>query len=357
MLKKVRRALRDGASRGEELHERLWRLDKERTTLDQALALAGAEMEFDAEAFGLKMAAPHSIELARRGKNQSLNQVIRELGELEKLRRIRFNATLGLLSFSSPGPRVDQPGRMRRDALRFIRTLRKMDRLLAPFDRLHSTRARLNALVQHHDAEEKNPKHGEWIQREIREMRENLSRIREPLGELDYPFAHGKDGMTMGDYVVEWIPSEKDEDGLLEASKRALNRFHRSRRRLIGRLACMAEIMETSLGLSPLKGASPAMGWSELAPPDNAKRSLSVESAENGADGSPENRMGALLQKTRARFGAAPRSFSPGRRIYNRIRMPSGLNDVAGGAYKVIYRDQKLLMREGRIVWGHIVQA
>ncbi len=355
--KKVRGAIQDGASRGEELLKLLRELGEEKIGIDRALALAKAGIVIGAAEFALKIADIHSIELARRGRNHSFNKVIQELGDFEKQCRIRFNATLGLLSFSNPAPRVHQPERMRRDAWRFIRTLRKMDLLLIQFDKLHSTRARLHALVHHYDADDNDQEAVEWIERTILDLREGLSKIRETLGNVDYPFAHGTAGMTMGEYVVDRIPSEKDIESLLRASDESLNRFYRSRRRLVGRLACIAEIMEASLGLPPLKGAPLAMNWSDLATPEGAKSPPSENAAKNRAISSPESRMGTLLQKTRARFGAAPRSFSPGRRFYNHIRMPSHIRDIANGAYKIIYQNQELLMREGRIVWGHIVQA
>ncbi|MCP4695128.1 MAG: hypothetical protein GY859_44280, partial [Desulfobacterales bacterium] len=172
-----------------------------------------------------------------------------------------------------------------------------------------------------------------------------------------YPFAHGQSGLSLGDYIVDAIPEKGGLQGALSASEESLERFERIHQRLAGRLACMAEIMETAMGMPPLKGEPLDMNWTELVNPDAAGALPSGFRPERKADNSPGVRMAALLQKTRARFGYAPRSFSLGQRLYNHIRIPSAMRDVADGAYKFIYRDQNLLMNRGRVVWGHIIQA
>lgn len=63
-----------------------------------------------------------------------------------------------------------------------------------------------------------------------------------------------------------------------------------------------------------------------------------------------------LLSATRETFGQAPRSFSLFSQLYNRVYPPMWMIRW-GDDLRCVYRDQRKLFKEGKVVWGHIVQA
>ncbi|MFO0964130.1 MAG: hypothetical protein U0793_00900 [Gemmataceae bacterium] len=65
--------------------------------------------------------------------------------------------------------------------------------------------------------------------------------------------------------------------------------------------------------------------------------------------------MASLLAEVRARLGPTPRPFGPGKRSYNRVSMPPGF-PKEDPLFEVFLK-QELLMREGKVAWGAIVQA
>jgi hypothetical protein len=66
--------------------------------------------------------------------------------------------------------------------------------------------------------------------------------------------------------------------------------------------------------------------------------------------------MKELIQKTRHGFGNPLRKFSFWQRWYNKIHPPSWMDTKTDGLAN-IYRDYKLLLEQGLVVWGQIVQA
>ncbi len=67
--------------------------------------------------------------------------------------------------------------------------------------------------------------------------------------------------------------------------------------------------------------------------------------------------MKELLERTRKKFGKVPRSFGFTARIYNHISTPFLLKRLSTGLFDIIYKDKNVLYRNGRIVWGFIIQA
>lgn len=63
----------------------------------------------------------------------------------------------------------------------------------------------------------------------------------------------------------------------------------------------------------------------------------------------------ALLEEVRARLGKPPRPFRAGKRDYHRVPIPEGF--PRHDELFQIFEKQELLMREGKVVWGAVVQA
>ena len=63
-----------------------------------------------------------------------------------------------------------------------------------------------------------------------------------------------------------------------------------------------------------------------------------------------------LIRNTRLRFGEPPRVFPRGLGSYLKIRAPSWMRHTSDKMI-AIYEDQQLLLTQGRVVWGSVVQA
>lgn len=63
-----------------------------------------------------------------------------------------------------------------------------------------------------------------------------------------------------------------------------------------------------------------------------------------------------IIRNTRLRIGEPPRSFAPSERHYLESRSPIWCRPNADELH-TIYADQKLLLTQGIVVWGHLLQA
>jgi hypothetical protein len=63
-----------------------------------------------------------------------------------------------------------------------------------------------------------------------------------------------------------------------------------------------------------------------------------------------------MIRNTRLRFGEPPREFPKGEQAYLSLTPPSWCNAKTDALHE-IYRQRELLLREGRVVWGHLIQA
>src|SRR4051794_20778710 len=65
--------------------------------------------------------------------------------------------------------------------------------------------------------------------------------------------------------------------------------------------------------------------------------------------------MHGVLQQVRELLGRPPRPFGPGKRDWHRAPPPPGFPKQ--DALYEVFEKQELLMREGKVVWGAVVQA
>jgi hypothetical protein len=63
-----------------------------------------------------------------------------------------------------------------------------------------------------------------------------------------------------------------------------------------------------------------------------------------------------MIRNTRLRFGEPPRQFPKNEQSYLNLTAPSWCSAKTDALYEV-YRHREMLLREGRVVWGHLIQA
>ena len=64
-----------------------------------------------------------------------------------------------------------------------------------------------------------------------------------------------------------------------------------------------------------------------------------------------------LIMKTREKARQPPRKFNSSEKSYNRISLPLLMRLVGGKYLKPIYKNCNLVLENGKIIWGFIIQA
>jgi hypothetical protein len=67
--------------------------------------------------------------------------------------------------------------------------------------------------------------------------------------------------------------------------------------------------------------------------------------------------MKSLIENTRNRFGKPPRTLSVRDSIYNSVRKPLLMRLIKDKRFDGFYQNKDILLSDGEIVWGFIVQA
>ncbi|WP_435022540.1 M48 family metalloprotease (plasmid) [Tundrisphaera sp. TA3] len=80
-----------------------------------------------------------------------------------------------------------------------------------------------------------------------------LTELKWKLGDaIPYPFEHAREDTTLGRFALPAVPDAKDIGDLLRAGAEAQDRLFTLHRRVLGRLATIAEAVEKALGLAPI---------------------------------------------------------------------------------------------------------
>lgn len=182
-----------------------------------------------------------------------------------------------------------------------------------------------------------------------------LKEIKPALDEAAYPFTHQLQNLSLGDYLINAELSEENEPyDVMNIAYSMLNRAYNTYARIIGRLIYIAETVVNVAGRD--KQSTPIEFPLDIV--TTSVEEQTAESPEADSENSKKRYKAYLkesLEKTRKALSPAPRSFSIMNRIYNRIRQPSWMEK--NDPMQCIYRDQNLLLTQGRIVWGQIIQA
>jgi hypothetical protein len=63
------------------------------------------------------------------------------------------------------------------------------------------------------------------------------------------------------------------------------------------------------------------------------------------------------IQNSRNIFNGAPRQFGIWGKLYHKIRPPGWMRESKDTRFLQLYRDQDILLQNGMVVWGQIIQA
>lgn len=242
------RASRDAlAARGRELAA-AWKVyDDADTALllcAQAKALLALGFRPDRERYGVgseEELRQQESEMRRRMEEQEAL-----LAEGERLCTSRLRLALGFLAGS------DEPWAIEatREVPALLAVARAVGDQVAPLLALRDQRAALAAMAgQAGDSQD------EVVHRTLGEGFRRLfgqqQRLREELSRVDYPFDHASGGLSLAAYAIP-MATEGDVGASFEAAGVAINNLYAVYFRALGRLATIAEQVETAAGIEPV---------------------------------------------------------------------------------------------------------
>ena len=178
--------------------------------------------------------------------------VIDELNHFEKLVRDRMTGALQLLNVQSVAAKITNGEKPKKTAERFIKTVHALENQLTTVRDLQIAFQQLAVLVNHLEGKEDDEKLVRQVRAKMGDLRQTLARLRRLLSDITYPFEHTQAQISLGEFAVLKMPAKDELGPLLDGAYEAVDRLFRVYARLVGRLAYLAEMVESELGLSPL---------------------------------------------------------------------------------------------------------
>ncbi|MCP4659833.1 MAG: M48 family metalloprotease [bacterium] len=221
------------------------------TTL-QAQALLAAGLKIRAEDFGLKTIDATIAEAEKARIERRLSQLDAPMAEFENAAASRLHHALKLLDL---GRLVDRHGDLRGFHQERPRLVAAAAALSSGFDllrELHRNSVVLGILGaqldDHGDEEQLITRFSELSKK----LYQRIVALGDAWSDVAYPFEHADADATLGSYAVPAIPAAEDVGEIYALAQEALQRSFGLYMRVMGRLAFMAERLESELGLEPL---------------------------------------------------------------------------------------------------------
>ena len=181
-----------------------------------------------------------------------INGATRELTRYEEVFSIRLWAALQLMHVQKVADRLGEARKLEEECHTLVVALAFLNTRSEDLVHLRNSHAALRSLLGQLHGHHRDKHLINEILREAAEVFQRLASLRESLSTVIYPFGHAKGRITMAEYSLEEMPDRENPIHIYEAAEQfgmAMSAFYP---RLAGRLAIMAEKVETLLGLPPL---------------------------------------------------------------------------------------------------------
>ena len=215
----------------------------------QAEALLRAKMKVKSDTFSQPLSSAAAASAARSTAANRQMAVSEALRDFEHAAAQRIMAAARLLREPRVAAKIDDIELCQWEADRCLPALGMMNRLTDSVLELRNARAVLGVLLGNWEGNEEN---GE-LAKEIHAAAETASKLIDSLhGKLaseSYPFDHAKGEITMAQFVFDTTPSADDIGGVWQASEIMVDQLFIVDIRLVGRMAYIAEQVETAIGL------------------------------------------------------------------------------------------------------------
>ena len=242
----------------------------ERILALRALAVIRAGFLIRPGSFGQEDGSPVAVERAADRAAERMRNTGDLLERYENVEVRRLLLALILLDAPQTGGRVPEPAARRDEIARYLACAVALKDAFPRLFELRETRTELEILVQQIKPKTEDPRLFAALRERLGTLQDRLKEVHRIVRPQAYPFDHAKSDTTLAQYAIPSMPAGDDFQGLMTASELALTRLHEVYDRLLGRLASIAELVETALGLPPLTSSSAAGAGSFHASADPA---------------------------------------------------------------------------------------
>ena len=181
-----------------------------------------------------------------------MNGACRELVQYEEAFSIRLWTALQLMHVPKVANRLEDSRKLHEECHQLVDALAFLNGKSEDLLQMRNTHAALRSLFIQLRGHERDQDLIREILRETKDVFERLAQLRQSLAMVMYPFDHAKGRITMADYALEEMPDRENPFHIYEAAEQlgiAMSAFYP---RLAGRLAIMAEKVESLIGLPAL---------------------------------------------------------------------------------------------------------
>jgi len=226
----------------------------------QARSVLSCGVQLQADKFEMQFASDTHASRLRDGAQTEMARCGSQLEGFEDVAGRRLRADLMLLFDPATASRLPESEAMQQDCRKLLPIAMQITANHAGVVELRNTNATLVALLGHLDGNN----NSEGL---IREILDYSNRVRTQIGGLkqqfertDYPFDHAEGKMSIGQYLLRYVPPQDEVGAVFEAGDQLLNKLVELLARSVSRLCVIAEAVETAQGYEPLpvpeKGSS-----------------------------------------------------------------------------------------------------
>ncbi|MFO0976847.1 MAG: M48 family metallopeptidase [Planctomycetaceae bacterium] len=214
----------------------------------EMLQQARVRVEIINTALAKKTTASQYARLAEEG----LGHLALSMLDYEAAAGQRLSAALRLATHPKVIPKVPDGESVRDDVVRLVRHTLEITDIMGDLRgiRLMSRRAIIS--LHHLDENMQNRTFIELFINQLNALYEMLKSLHWKIGGLEYPFDHAEGDKSLGELAMPDLPEEYNLASMFYVSNIAFERLATTQMRLFGRLAVLAEKVESALGFSPL---------------------------------------------------------------------------------------------------------
>ncbi len=257
-LSELRQQIVDATSRQEKTIARINKADEDLSECARASFLHDAEFTVPADTFSRNLSSTALVQSASDAINLDWVTAETDYGRSEVILQERLWTALAMLDHSSL--QTDLPVAIdwaqERDTT-LLPSLRTMISELPNFNRFRSDAQRFYMSLSLLE----NGNESEGLYREthkiMAELCQQIPILQEPFRNLNYPFEHLEQGMTLGRFLCNQTPDSENPGQVYEATSTLIENFYQLYERIMGRLCEMAVAVEEMQGLDRLPIPTP----------------------------------------------------------------------------------------------------
>ena len=218
----------------------------------RATALIKARFKINARDFHLRQPTAECARQTRGQYGAKQHEIEPRLTGFEESAVARLRTALGFLHEPEVAAQFESSTELIEDANRILPAAQHLGGMLPGVTELRNAHVALASLLEQLEDNQNDESLINTIRSQMERVLRLLRRVQEALGDEPYPFDHAGGPITIRKQVLPRIPHQDDLGGIFEAAGEALEQITSLYVRCLGRLALIAEQVETALGLEPL---------------------------------------------------------------------------------------------------------